>query len=435
MRSAQQQLALAMSFIASERIHVSDRDQQIDRAVTALLEFARTQTSFYRERLRHVDLTRTLVRNENWRSVPLLTRSDIQTQGHRLIAALMPKEHGRRFSTQTSGSTGQPVKVQRTDFTNHIWQVLSLRDHLWHSRDSSLAQAVIRAYAPSAPPPNGVIRTGWGEPFDSLGPRGTLAFLDINTDVAEQAEWLRRIQPHYWLTHPNNLNAVLECCSRDEYKNLRQVLCIGEVVSPALREKCRQVVGVEIASVYSSQELGYIALQCPDCGQYHVQTEAVFVEVLDDEGRTCEAGQVGRVVVTDLCNFAMPLIRYQIGDYAEVGEPCSAGRTLPSLRKVLGRRRNMVVHADGRCHWPVTGFAKFSSVAPVRQFQFVQHTVDHIEIRLVCDQLLTAEQDAAIRKIVSDALGHDFIFDIKLSAESLLGTSGGKFEEFISLVP
>ena len=84
--------------------------------------------------------------------------------------------------------------------------------------------------------------------------------------------------------------------------------------------------------MYSCEEAGYIALQCPQAEHYHCQSESVLVEVLDDEGRPCTPGQVGKVVLTALHNFAMPLIRYENQDYAEVGPPCACGRGLPVKR-------------------------------------------------------------------------------------------------------
>ena len=95
--------------------------------------------------------------------------------------------------------------------------------------------------------------------------------------------------------------------------------------------------------MYSSQEVGYIALECPTGESYHVQAENVLVEVLDDQDRPCSPGDVGRVVVTALHNFATPLLRYDIGDYAEVGAPCPCGRGLPALRRIMGRQRNMAL--------------------------------------------------------------------------------------------
>jgi len=164
-----------------------------------------------------------------------------------------------------------------------------------------------------------------------------------------------------------------------------------------------------------------------------VQSESLYVEILDESGQPCRHGEVGRVVVTDLHNFAMPLVRYVIGDYAEVGAACTAGRGLPSLRRVLGRRRNMVVFPDGRRHWPVTGFRQFASVARIDQYQLIQHTRDEIEVRLVSPAILGREEFQELGAIITDALGHRFRLRFRQMPGPLPRTSGGKFEEFVCL--
>ena len=123
---------------------------------------------------------------------------------------------------------------------------------------------------------------------------------------------------------------------------LREVRTLGEASTPDLRALCREAWGVPLVDVYSAEEVGYIALQCPEHEHYHVQAESVLVEILDERGAPAPPGETGRVVVTDLHNFAMPLVRYEIGDYAEVGEPCACGRGLPVLRRIVGRVRNML---------------------------------------------------------------------------------------------
>ena len=89
--------------------------------------------------------------------------------------------------------------------------------------------------------------------------------------------------------------------------------------------------------MYTCQEAGYLALQCPDYPHFHVQSENVLLEVVDDVGQPCGPGEVGRVLITSLNNFATPLIRYELGDYAEVGAPCPCGRGLPVLKRIMGR--------------------------------------------------------------------------------------------------
>jgi phenylacetate-CoA ligase len=93
--------------------------------------------------------------------------------------------------------------------------------------------------------------------------------------------------------------------------------------------------GVPVIFIYSRAEIGVMALQCPQNDHLHVQSENVRLEVLDDDNMPCQPGETGRVVVTPLHNYQTPLVRYEIGDYAEVGEACSCGRGLPVLIRIL----------------------------------------------------------------------------------------------------
>ena len=78
-----------------------------------------------------------------------------------------------------------------------------------------------------------------------------------------------------------------------------------------------------------------------------MQAENVLLEIIDAAGNPLPPGNVGRVVITVLHNLAMPLIRYEIGDYAAFGGECTCGRGLPVLERIVGRARNMLRLPDG----------------------------------------------------------------------------------------
>jgi phenylacetate-CoA ligase len=191
---------------------------------------------------------------------------------------------------------------------------------------------------------------------------------------------------------------------------------------------------LRIEDNYSSQEVGPIAIQCAASGLYHVMGETLIVEVLDASGEPCAEGEAGRVVVTDLHNFASPMIRYDIGDFAVPGAPCPCGRGLPTLKRILGRERNLIVKADGSRHWPLVGFHRFDEAAPVRQYQFVQHTTRDIEFKVVTDEPLTPGQRAKLAEIANSALGGGLEIRITESRARLPAGANGKFEEFVSMV-
>lgn len=172
-----------------------------------------------------------------------------------------------------------------------------------------------------------------------------------------------------------------------------------------------------------------MAFQCPEPGTYHV-AEHIVLEVVDPEGRPCTPGQTGRILVTDLLNFATPLVRYEIGDYAEVGEPCPCGRNLAPIRRFLGRERNLVLLPDGNRHWPLVGFHRWGEVFPVRQFQFIQTDRHSITAKMSADSRPSAEQEERLTAIIQEALGHPFVVRYEWQQEPLPRGPGGKFEEF-----
>lgn len=369
-----------------------------------------------------------------WRSLQLLTRRDVQDAGAALHSNRVPPGHGSVQRMQTSGSTGEPVEILRTDLDRLMWQAGTLRDHAWHARDLSANLCSVRAMV--APTPDGTWHRGWGPATDGLFDAGACAMLPINTNVTDMVRWLVRRNPDYLLIFPSALAAVLRQLEADHIvlPRLREVRTISEVVSDATRALCRKVLGVPLTDVYSSSEAGNIALQCPQSGLYHMQSEMLLVEILDQHGAPCAPGDIGRVVVTTLHGFAMPLLRYELRDYAEVAGPCGCGRGLPTLRRIQGRVRNMLVTPQGETRWPLTGFADYRKVAPVRRYQVAQLGLDHLEFRLVTERPLAGSEEAALTTILRDSLGDFARIDLRYFPDLPLGANG-KFEEFISLLP
>jgi phenylacetate-CoA ligase len=312
---------------------------------------------------------------------------------------------------------------------------VTLREHLWHRRDPTARLAVIRPDPARRLPPDGIEFPDWGAPVGTVfatGPRGSMS---LQTDVAAQVAWLVATEPGYLLTLPSNLLALAQHLDSagTRLAHLREVATMGEMLSADVRAECRRLLGVPIIDMYSCQEAGYIALQCPTGEQYHVQSEVAFVEVVDAWGTPCPPGQTGRVVLTPLHNFAMPLIRYDVGDYAEVGAACECGRGLPVLSRIMGRQRNMITLPTGETFWP-TFAAAWKHVDAVRQIQLVQATTDKIRARIVGPRPLTADEETVFKGDLTTCLGYPF--DVSFEYLGAIDRSETlKFEDFVSLVP
>lgn len=390
-----------------------------------LLAHARASVPHYADALRELDLER--LDWDGFRALPTLDRKALQAGFDALRSTALPRGHGTAVPGQSSGSTGMPVRFLKTAVTQLFWNALTLREHLWQGRDFAGKLAAIRIKVEEGRHPD------WGLPAAALFRTGPGATLNVRTDVEKQLDWLAREDPDYLITHASTLHALAQLAPRRNIRlpRLRQARTYSEALRPDLRELVRAAWGVGIADGYSCEEAGYIALQCPRHEHYHVQAECLLVEVLDEDGRPCAPGGTGRVVLTTLHNFAMPLIRYELGDYAEVGAPCDCGRGLPVLARIHGRRRNMLVLPDGRRHWPSFPAEIWRSVAPVEQFRVVQRTPEDIEVQYVMAQALTPEERTRLEDALAERFGHRFRIAWNHRKEIERG-SGYKLEDFVS---
>jgi len=426
--AGQRMLAMQFQFAQSERWSLAALRQAQFSQLALLLRHARDTVPFYRERLADIALDAALDAGVYAR-LPLLRRTDVQEHFDRLVSGSPLPEHGRSGEGRTSGSTGRPIRFLGTQLTELFWHAFTLRDHLWHCRDFAGKLAAIRSrVSPGA-------AAGWGESTEFAFRTGPAVMCNTERPIAEQAQWLMQENPHYLISVASNVQALARHCNGLGLRpsNLREVRTYGEALHPDARAQIRAAWDVPVTDIYSCREVGYIALQCPRHEHYHVQAEGVYLELLNAAGEACAPGEVGRVVITPLHNFAMPLIRYEIGDYAEAGEPCDCGRGLPVIRRILGRVRNMLRLPDGGMRYPRFGEAQFGTIAPVRQFQVVQKSLAEIEVALVVARPLTVAEEDALRTLILKNLGHSFSVAFAYRDDIPLPASG-KYEDFRSEV-
>ena len=425
--------ALAVEFDRTQWLPREQIEHNQLQQFRSLLQFAIVHSPYYATRFADCgvdvpDITSVAA----FRKLPLLTRQEIQAADEAFFCTDVPADQGKTGETQTSGSTGEPVRVRKTGISQLFLQAYSLRNHDWDQVPFNSRLATIR-------PGKGAYREqpNWGPPHVFMFDTGPAQIIPITTPVAEQVKLLSAFQPETLLVYPSNLRGLIDRW-RDQgtaLASLNNIRTIGETLTDELRSELAGLLpNVSVHDGYSSEECGAIALQCPDADGYHVMSESLIVEILGDDDQPCAPGDVGRVVITDLHNLASPIIRYDIGDYARAGDACSCGRGLLKLDDILGRQRNLVVKPNGDRHWPLVGFRNFADIAPIRQYQMVQETLERIVVHCVTDEPLVDAQKAALTELIQTKLGHEFELEILDQRDDLPRQAGGKFEEFISKV-
>ncbi len=165
-----------------------------------------------------------------------------------------------------------------------------------------------------------------------------------------------------------------------------------------------------------------------------MQAECILLEVLRPDNTPCKPGEVGKTVISSLNNFATPMLRYENGDMAEVGEPCACGRGLPVLKRIIGRVRNTAILPNGERIMPNLSTGPLLNELPIRHFQLVQKTTELVEARLVVGRLLTTAEETALADYFNKGWLHEFSFTFVYVDEIKRGANG-KYEVFRCEVP
>jgi len=409
-----------------------------------LLEHCSRTVPFYTDRIRRAGIEPGKRLGEAaWRRLPILTRSDVQELGARLHSSAIPAGFGPTSVVSSGGSSGIPVRVRKTALDNVLWESINIREELWH-RDHPEGDMVRLRGVPDRLTPeqtaaarskDGLILPDWGHPSNLFWKTGRLGILSPKLPVAQQMAFLRKMQPAYLHTFPSYLRLLISHIrdKREKIGGMRAVFTASEQVSDELREDCQKVFGCKIIDNYTSGETGYIAVQCPQTTNLHVQSEVALVEVLGANGAPCRPGEIGKVVITPLHNFAMPLLRYEIGDEAEIAEPCACGRGLLALKRIVGRAEDYFHLANGERRRADLTHYRLSTIPAIREFRLVQRTYTQLALQLVVSRALTQDELSVVENVVAKASGGLFETGIEFVAE-LDRTAAGKLRAFKSEV-
>lgn len=410
----------------------SSRQLQVEAQLGGLLQVAAHFVPYYRERLPawcrdgRFDAARL-------RELPILKRADLQEFGPQLENSRPPAPYRALGSTSTSGSTGAPIitKGHRAAGMMTRAQQIRFQRRLGFDFDAPCAFLTSPHKPGFADPPEGSVGPPWSAGLGS----GPALLLDLMAGTDDQLDWLIRKRVPYLATYPSNLQALVQRSVELGRKPeaLRAIVLSSEPVSRELIALTEQTWGAKCLATYSSSEAGLMGSPRADGEGYYVEAESVHLEVLRDDDSPCAPGEIGRVVVTTLQEFLRPLIRYEVGDYAELArDDLSDAITLPRLGRVLGRERTMIQLPDGRRVWPHFEFAPLLAVGGLRKWQLVQHADLSMTARVVGNGPLSDLLQARVVEVIRSALPG---VQVRIEqVEDIPRTARGKFLELVSEV-
>lgn len=312
---------------------------QEDR-LTALFDSASRHCPAYVSRLKHRLGSRVTI--DGLQSVQPLTKQELRELRNELASENPPS---LCTSKTTGGSTGEPVTVLKTR-NAMAWELAATwRGYGWAGIRIGDRQARF-----------------WGVPITASG-RLKAAVTDFvchrhrfsafDFDDSKFALYARELDARradYFYGYVSMLAALARWYlseGRQVAKPPRAIVTTSEVLSPDDRSSIEAAFSARVWNEYGCGELGTIAHEC-EHGSLHINDENMIVEILEGDNR-CAPGQKGEIVITELNNTALPLVRYRTGDFGAVSpQPCKCGRTLTVLSTVFGRQYDFIVSPDGR---------------------------------------------------------------------------------------
>ena len=414
-----------------ERFDPERQNIILSARLDSLLTHAKHYAPFWKDRLRSWT-PGGQTPNQVLRSVPRLSRSELQSHHSEITADFPERKKFHVFGKSTSGSTGVPVRVE------HLREILmpgqlasTLVEARWHNVDPMKPVGVILADVKDND------HRPLGTPFSWYGPVATgFSRCAEDREYSDQYDYCVKKNPSYLYGSAMFLAELASYAIKSGRRDWRPevVFSFANVVTEKTREIVWEGLGAKIIDRYSAEETGIIARQCPKHNHLHVLSPLTLVEIVDDNGAPCSVGQPGRVLVTGMRSYGMPLIRYEIGDIAEWGDPCDCGIRLPVIGKLWGRTHQLITHPNG-----LTTFARvyahdFEDLTDLQEYRFVLHQnaviVAQLKVKNPSPDLAPSVTERAQR-----AVGYPYPVIIQYVEEIDWGTSWKKANFSVSDSP
>lgn len=313
-----------------------------ERRLRCLIRHAYENVPYYHDVMRDRGLRPDDIRGvADLPKLPLLTRRAVQaTPPERMLAeGADPK---RLMGIASSGSMGRKVTVYRTPAEFLMLGAVHKRSDRGQGRSPRLRLANVGVDRGEADLP--VVKALMALGFFRM------RTIECRQEPERIIEQLRAYRPDMVASFPTILARVAEIVGPGGLADLRvkSVVLGGETVSPAARARVKRAFDAPVYETYGSVEFFTMAWECPESGQLHVNDDSVILEVLRDD-RPAREGETGEAVVTNLHQFAMPLIRYAVGDLVVQGSGrCPCGSAYSTIQKVQGRSLDYFPLPDGR---------------------------------------------------------------------------------------
>ena len=369
-----------------------------------------------------------------WNDLPIMTKKDFQKP---LIERLSSGFSSKNiYVNKTSGSSGDPFIFAKDKFSHALTWANNINRFGWHGIDFNLSYQA-RFYGI----PMDFIGNRKERFKDFLGNRFRFSIFDLSDKVLEG--FLQQFETKKFDYINGYTSSIVLFAKFLQQKNIVlttvcPTLKVCVVTSEMLFEEDKILLekqfGVPVVNEYGASELDLIAFENPK-GEWQVNSETLFVEILDDKNNVLPYGAAGRIVITSLYNKAHPFIRYDIGDIGILDTKSTPKK--PILQQLIGRTNDIAILPSGKKSPGLTFYYVTKSIIEddgnVKEFVIKQTKIDTFDIEYVSQTELNWEQIEKIEAAIGLYLEKGLIFTF-IRKEKLERSKRGKLKQFKSLV-
>lgn len=375
---------------------------------------------FYRELWSAAGLRPDDIRNlDDLQKLPVISKNDVRRAGPGCVAGGQWPA-GRFFSVATSGSTGIPLKIvysvdeELRRRARYEWAVRKVGGKMWYRR---LRVGSLRPK----------LAQSWHWLPSSLRPV-------VGASIDDAVGIASNYRPHLIRGLTSQVELMAEKVEKGslDLGALRLVVTGGETLTPFIRKRLERVFKAPVRSIYASWEFGAIAFGCPTSEVFHVVTDDLIVECLDENGPV-PVGQSGELVVTGLTSKLMPFIRYRLGDRVVMGEAtCECHSVLPTIVSLQGRLDDFLIGPGDRLVSPYSVVGPLYDNPRIEQFRITQHSRRDVLVEYASDDELPDEDRSKVVNVIQSVLPGTTV-ELR-RCESIAADSSGKIRKVRSLV-
>jgi phenylacetate-CoA ligase len=336
----------------------------------------------------------------------------------------------RLVADTTSGISGDPFTVRRTRLERYMTVLFWLRAFRSYGLRATDRRASV-VYSPAAHPRHRGIA---GRMLGRIGVYRNLA-VNSSRPAADIVRALEAYRPDFVSGYTGTIwHVAQELCRAGPGAIRPRAVTVGaETLTDPMRRTIREAFCAPVYDMYATHELNLVAWQCPETGDLHNCDDGLIVEVLTD-GRPAEPGETGELVGTNLYSFALPFIRYRLGDVVTQGSPvCACGLPFSTLRRVEGRMVEYLVLPGGRwLHQSGVVRPILAGAAWIRRMQIVQEREDRVTVRLAPLSPPPAAELRRIEAAFREMLGPGVEAEVAVVPEIKPGP-GGKYRLIVPM--